>query len=300
MPKKQKQHRFYTVICCVIAMVLLSTALPFVASATIIHVDAASTVGNPYPTGTWGIYNSYLVEYQDDADIAYLKFNATAGDRLAVLVTEKSIVPSRNNCEVKVTGPSGSPPPWYTDQIVYYNGNSLFPYYILRIDASKTGSYEIEIKRTSNIGDYGNLTVSFEPRMASTTTTISVPGTASNPGNSGLSLNGVNSSVISVNLTSNSAIPNDAVVKSIETTGTQTPSQGNVRHHLKPNSSASWFESTVSSNSSGKYNISIANGFAVKQNWEFRYNAMATAASTMKSVNLKITYEYDKTIGMYY
>ncbi|TCL54616.1 hypothetical protein EDD76_11939 [Kineothrix alysoides] len=114
----------------------------------------------------------------------------------------------------------------------------------------------------------------------------SVSGTASNPGSG-------NSSIITVNLTNNSSFPNGAIVTRIESSGTQSPNQGNVRHMIMPASNNVWYTSTVSSATSGSYAISISNNIPVKQLWSFRYNAPATAKSTMKSVSLRITFQYD-------
>jgi len=55
-----------------------------------------------------------------------------------------------------------------------------------------------------------------------------------------LNLAGVDSSVISADLTNNTAISNGAVVKSITTASTQTPSQGNVTHKLMANQNNVW------------------------------------------------------------
>ena len=108
-----------------------------------------------------------------------------------------------------------------------------------------------------------------------------------------MSASGVDSSVITVNLTSNTSIPNNAIVTSISTSGTQSPSQGNVHHMIMPNSNGVWYTSTVSSASSGSYNISLSDNIPVKQLWSFKYNARATARSTMRSVKLNINFQYD-------
>lgn len=53
--------------------------------------------------------------------------------------------------------------------------------------------------------------------------TFTFSGTASNPGNSLISLSGVDSSVLSLNLTNNSTIPPGAIVTSVSTSGTHLP-----------------------------------------------------------------------------
>ena len=78
-------------------------------------------------------------------------------------------------------------------------------------------------------------------------------------------MSGVDSSVILVNLTNDTKIANKAIVTGISSSGTQSPSQGNVHHMIMPASNGNWYTSTVSSASSGHYNIDIDDGIPVKQ-----------------------------------
>ena len=78
-------------------------------------------------------------------------------------------------------------------------------------------------------------------------------------------MSGVDSSVILVNLTNDTKIANKAIVTGISSSGTQSPSQGNVHHMIMPASNDNWYTSTVSSASSGHYNIDIDDGIPVKQ-----------------------------------
>ena len=123
---------------------------------------------------------------------------------------------------------------------------------------------------------------------------FSFSGTASNPGNSSISLSGVDSSVLTLNLANNTTIPPEAIVTSVNTSGTQSPSQGNVHHMVLPaTESSTWYTSTVASASSGHYNIDVSDGFHASQRWQFKYNALATAKSTMKNVKITLEWEYD-------
>ena len=108
---------------------------------------------------------------------------------------------------------------------------------------------------------------------------------------------GVDSSVITMDLTNNSSIPKNAIVKSITTTSTQTPNQGNVTHKLMASDSNIWYQSLFSSATSGSYRISLDDQLRVAQKWSFKYNAKATARSTMSNVKADIRYEYDVTDG---
>ena len=58
-------------------------------------------------------------------------------------------------------------------------------------------------------------------------------------------MSGVDSSVILVNLTNDTKIANKAIVTGISSSGTQSPSQGNVHHMIMPASNGNWYISTV-------------------------------------------------------
>lgn len=62
---------------------------------------------------------------------------------------------------------------------------------------------------------------------------------------------------------------------------------------IMPDSDNTWYTSTVNSATDGFYYIGLDNNIPVKQLWSFRYNAMATAKSTMRSVKLIIRFQYD-------
>ena len=148
-----------------------------------------------------------------------------------------------------------------------------------------------------NRGDYytGDMyfSLSSSDRIRTGSRTVEMSGTASNAGNSPFSSSGRDSSVISIDLSDSSQFPKNAIVTSITTSSTQSPSQGNVHHMLQPARPSKWYTSTVSSATRGSYNISLSDNINVKQIWKFKYNAMATAKSTMRSVKLNIRYQYD-------
>ena len=56
-------------------------------------------------------------------------------------------------------------------------------------------------------------------------------------------MSGVDSSVILVNLTNDTKIANKAIVTGISSSGTQSPSQGNVHHMIMPASNGNWYRS---------------------------------------------------------
>lgn len=294
----KKKCRSIKILSCVLALIMFSLMLPIMASAAIYTVYAGNTSsGSPYQIGTWSTYNSYVIEFQPTETVAYLRFNATVGDKLAVVVSERAAPLPPNNCELTVLGPSGFAPV-FIDQVRYYNGNQLLPYYVASVDASSTGSYLIQLVRTSSTDEFRAITVTFEQRMATASITVSIPGTASNPGNNPYSSNGSLSSIISVNLSNNTAIPPDAIVRTVRTTASQSPVQGNTWHQISPGG-MTWFESTVSSSSTGTYTNPFPTGYLVRSNWQFRYRTLAMASSTMRNVSLIITYEYDRVNSVY-
>lgn len=177
-----------------------------------------------------------------------------------------------------------------------YNADSVTPSIYLDCDndSTSTRNYYLVLHRGSVDIDR-NIYFSLDAYNRIKTSSVNVPiyGTASNPGNTSMSLSGVDSSVISENLQNNTKIPNGAIVIKISSSGTQSPRQGNVHHMIMPESNGTWYTSTVSSASSGYYNISLGDGIPVKQRWSFKYNAQASAKSTMTSVKLTIDFQYD-------
>lgn len=124
--------------------------------------------------------------------------------------------------------------------------------------------------------------------------TFDFVGTASNPGNLDIltNPNGVDSSIIIMNLTNNSSIPNGAIVKSITTAGTVTPSKGGILHKISSSQNNIWYTSSVLGSN---YPITVNDDLEVKKVWSFKYNQKALGASTMKNVKATINYEYDIT-----
>jgi hypothetical protein len=122
--------------------------------------------------------------------------------------------------------------------------------------------------------------------------TFSFTGTAVNNGNKGLSYSGVNSTQLSLNLTNETKIPRNAIVKSVSTAGRQSPVQGNVHHMIMP-LEGDWYTSRVASDNSGIYLMDVSDNIKAKQIWYFKYNAKATGRSTMSKVSLRLEWQYD-------
>lgn len=178
------------------------------------------------------------------------------------------------------------------------NPDSITPFIFANTGevTSTSETYFVKVTRGTYTGNM-YFTVSIQDRIKSGNGTFNFTGTATNLGNSSLNFLGVDSSVITMDLTNNSTVPKRAVVKSITTTSTQTPNQGNVTHKLMASESNIWYTSLVSSATSGSYRISLEDELKVAQKWSFKYNAKATARSTMSNVKAEIRYEYDVTDG---
>jgi hypothetical protein len=173
--------------------------------------------------------------------------------------------------------------------------DTVIPFMAVACDnlTSSTQTFYIHVNRGTCEGTM-YFSLSMNERIKTGSGTFTFSGTATNPGNSSISLSGVDSSILSLNLTNNTTIPPEAIVTSVSTSGTQSPSQGNVHHMILPATESSvWYTSTVSSATSGSYTIDSSDGFAARQVWQFKYNALATAKSTMKSVKLTLKWEYD-------
>ncbi|MFS0656494.1 hypothetical protein [Bacillus sp. 179-C3.3 HS] len=176
------------------------------------------------------------------------------------------------------------------------NPDSITPFIFANTGdvTSASETYFVKVTRGTYTGDM-YFTVSIEDRIKSGNGKFNFTGTATNFGNTSLKLTGVDSSVITMDLTNNSSIPKNAIVKSISTNSTQTPNQGGVTHNLMASQNNVWYQSLYSSATKGSYRISLENQLKVAQKWSFMYNAKATAKSTMRNVSADISYEYDVT-----
>lgn len=176
------------------------------------------------------------------------------------------------------------------------NPDSVIPFIFANTgDVTSTSeTYYVKVSRGTYTGNM-YFTVSIENRIKSGNGKFDFTGTATNPGNTPFNPEGVDSSVITLDLTKNTTIPRNAVVKSISTASTQTPNQGNIRHKLMSNQNNVWNTAIVNSATSGSYNISLQNKLFVVDKWSFKYNATAGAKSTMTKVSANISYEYDVT-----
>ena len=259
-------------------------------------ITGNNTMATAYNYGRWSSINSNYatIILESGQTESWLEFTLSPGEHIYLRASYRDEY-AGEWFEIQNGVGIGQGRPQETPGDVY-DSDSITPCVYLDCDndSTSTRNYYLVLHRGSvDIDTSIYFSLSAYNRIASTTTTVSVPGTASNRGNSGLSMSGVDSSVISVNLANDTSIPDEAVVMSISSSGTQSPSQGNVHHMIMPASNGDWYTSKYSSADSGSYLIDIDDGIPVKQRWSFKYNAMATAKSTMTKVTLTIKYQYD-------
>ncbi|MGN7391420.1 hypothetical protein [Bacillus safensis] len=259
------------------------------------HSAEAAITGNNSPNtassmGYWKNSRSDTTILPEGENEAYYQFTINKGERVYV---RSSYNKQYTGMKIEVYNSKNS----RTGSEVI-NPDSITPFIFANTGevTSTSETYFVKVTRGTYTGNM-YFTVSIQDRIKSGNGTFNFTGTATNLGNSSLNFLGVDSSVITMDLTNNSTVPKRAVVKSISTTSTQSPNQGNVTHKLMASESNIWYTSLVSSATSGSYRISLEDQLKVAQKWSFKYNAKATARSTMSNVKADIRYEYDVTDG---
>ncbi len=280
----------------VVALCLCMLNVSVIDAQAATSITGNNTMATAYNYGRWSSINTNYatIILEKGQTESWLEFTLNPGDHIYLRASYRNEYAGewfeiRNGVGIRQGDPQRTP-----EDI--YESDSITPCVYLDCDndSTSTRNYYLVLHRGSvDIDTSIYFSLSAYNRIDTATTTVSVPGTASNRGNSGLSMSGVDSSVISVNLTNNTSIPDDAVVMSISSSGKQSPSQGNVHHMIMPASNGIWYTSKYSSADSGSYLIDIDDNIPVKQIWSFKYNAMATAKSTMTNVTLTIKYQYD-------
>ncbi|MCY1118600.1 hypothetical protein OWO30_09625 [Bacillus safensis] len=274
---------------------LPALVLVFITSLFAPNSAEAAITGNNSPNtassmGYWKNSRSDTTILPEGENEAYYQFTINKGERVYV---RSSYDKQYTGMKIEVYNSKSSKP---GSRVI--NPDSVTPFIFANTgDVTSTSeTYFVKVTRGTYTGNM-YFTVSIQDRIKSGNGTFNFTGTATNLGNSSLNLAGVDSSVITMDLTTNSSIPNNAIVKSISTTSTQSPNQGNVTHKLMADENKIWNESLFSSATSGSYRISLEDQLKVAQKWSFKYNVKATARSTMNNVKADIRYEYDVTDG---
>ncbi|MGM0970618.1 MAG: hypothetical protein ACQEWR_18840 [Bacillota bacterium] len=268
-------------------MLVTSFITPNTAEAAITGNNSPNTASS---MGYWKHSRSDTTILPEGENEAYYQFTINKGERVYV---RSSYDKQYTGMKIEVYNSKNS-----DERSRVINPDSVTPFIFANTDdvTSTSETYFVKVTRGTYTGNM-YFTVSIQDRIKSGNGTFNFTGAATNLGNTSLNFSGVDSSVITMDLTSNSSIPINAIVKSISTTSTQSPNQGNVTHKLMADENKIWNESVFSSATSGSYRISLENQLRVAQKWSFKYNAKATARSTMSNVKADIRYEYDVTDG---
>ncbi len=54
-----------------------------------------------------------------------------------------------------------------------------------------------------------------------------------------------------------------------------------------------WFTALAASSSNGSFGISLSDNISVRQQWQYCYNVLSPASSTMRNVSFIIDWKYD-------
>ena len=277
----------------IMALVCVIGHMPTVTAYAATSIDGGHTTrADAYAWGSYTDNKSISVTLPAEEDDVWISFSLSGGEKIYARCSYSSndegmYIEMRNSSNTLLDAE-------YSPDDVH-DLDTIIPFLAVNCDngTSSSQTYYIHVNRGTAVGSL-YFSITLRDRIKNGRGTFNFSGTASNPGNSSMSLSGVDSSILSLNLTNNTSIPPEAIVTRVSTSGTQSPSQGNVHHMIWPASqSPIWYTSTVSSASSGSYTINETDDFQAKQVWQFKYNALATAKSTMKNVKLTIEWIYD-------
>ena len=287
------------VLAVVLSFVFVLSAVPVIKPAIVAN---AANITRGYTTKeeayNWGSYydnTNVGTTVQEKETDKWYKFTLGAGKRIYLRssysnrMEEATFELFRDNTRVDWKNIS--------DEILESSTGTKFVAFNIDNTTSSTQTYYIHLHRPeTSIGVFYFELTMYE-RIRKGNGTFNFSGTARNSGNpatsSGVNYARTDSTILSRNLTNDTSIPPNAIVSSVRTKGTQSPSQGNVRHKIMPASVGTWYESTVASASSGYFGISADDLIPAKQQWMFCYNVLSPASSTMKNISIEIDWEYD-------
>lgn len=251
-----------------------------------------NTSSTAYPIGYWQYMPSTICNLKAGQTVAFFSFTANANDRVYASITlAQELV--NTGAKVEIFNPTSLTSAISTG-INVVNPTSVIPFIFANADATTNSqTFYIKVTRGTFVGDM-LFPVSINKRISSGMGTFNFTGTASNPGNPNVltNPNGVDSSVIYMDLSTNTTIPKEAIVKSITTTGTLNPSNlGGITHKILSAENNVWYTATVA----GIFGLTTSNNLKVAKKWSFKYNFKAKSSSKMSNVKATITYEYDLT-----
>ena len=250
-----------------------------------------NTFGTAYPIGYWQYHGSTICKLEAGKPEAFFSFTANTNDRVYSSIT---LAQELLNTGVSVQIFNSSQLPITPVNSAIVNPTSITPFIFANATSTANSqTFYIKVTRGTFVGDM-YFPVSINNRIYSANGTFNFTGTASNAGNPNILTNpsGVDSSVIYMDLTNNTTIPNGAIVKSITTTGTLNPSNlGGITHKILSAENNVWYTAIVS----GTFGLTTSNNLKVAKKWSFKYNFKAKSSSKMSNVKATITYEYDLT-----
>ncbi|OCL93712.1 hypothetical protein [Aliarcobacter thereius] len=266
----------------------------FFSSSALGAITGNNTFQTAYSFGYWQYHQSGVTTLNSSENDAYYSFRINKGDRISIVFSfgQEYLNEGLNLQILKSNGTSETEVK--TD--ININKITKFPFIFENINGESDGqTFYIKVNRGNYIGNMV-FSVAMENRIYSGNGTFDFVGTASNPGNPDILINpnGVDSSIVSVDLTNKSVIPKKAIVKSITTSGNTTPSKGGIIHKVSNSQNNIWYASSVVGSD---YPITVNDGLEVKKIWYFRYNQKGTGASTMNNAKITIYYEYDETLS---
>lgn len=292
MSKTETKKVLNGLLGIVLALICVIVFIPMSVLASTTITGGHTTRATAYSWGSYREYskNMYVTLPAEENDM-WVKFTLKSGEKIYSRLSYDDSIEGINiemrNSSNRIIDAEYSPDDVHEGKYIKFLAANCDN------DTSSTRTYYIHVNRGTATGElYFN--ISLYNRIKSGRETFSFRGRATNRGNSPFSMSGADSNVLSLNLTNNSNIPPEAIVTRVGTKSRQSPNQGNVHHMILPASQISeWYVSRVSSSDSGYYTIDESDGYDAKQIWRFKYNAMATARSTMTNVKLELTWQYD-------
>ena len=204
-----------------------------------------NTFGTAYPIGYWQYHGSTICKLEAGKPEAFFSFTANTNDRVYSSIT---LAQELLNTGVSVQIFNSSQLPITPVNSAIVNPTSITPFIFANATSTANSqTFYIKVTRGTFVGDM-YFPVSINNRIYSANGTFNFTGTASNAGNPNILTNpsGVDSSVIYMDLTNNTTIPNGAIVKSITTTGTLNPSNlGGITHKILSAENNIWYTATV-------------------------------------------------------
>ena len=293
---KAKRNTKFGVLATILALACAFVMMPSVKSeASTVTVNGGYTTrATAYNWGTYSQYNTITGILPEEEDDFWVQVSVPGNSRIYARCSYDT---SYDGMFLTMRNSNGGLLDICTSDDAY-GLDTVTPFLAVNCDntTSSARTFYIHVSRGTHTGTM-YFSLSMNNRIKTGHATFSFSGTASNTGNTSMSLSGVDSSELTLNLTNNTTIPPHAIVTSVSTSGTQSPSQGNVHHMIRID--GTWYTSTYASATSGNYNIDTNDNIEAKQQWRFKYNALATAKSTMKNVKLTLNWEYDISLTEY-